>query len=78
MVVLTGYNRNSKFDLVANGLKAAQKLRIGRLLRDGGLVDSDQLIGTEIERVHIPLWFWNARTTKGSFVPSDFVFRERE
>jgi hypothetical protein len=33
LVVLTGYNRNSKFDLVANAPKAAQKLRIASLLR---------------------------------------------
>jgi len=33
VVVLTGSNRNSKRDLVANGLKAAQKLRIAGLLR---------------------------------------------
>jgi len=33
LVVLTGYNRNSKFDLVANAPKAAQNLRITPLLR---------------------------------------------
>jgi len=32
VVVLTGYNRNSKFDLVANGSKVAQKVRIAGLL----------------------------------------------
>jgi hypothetical protein len=37
VVVLTGYNRNSKFDLVANGPKAAQKVRIGPRLRGGVL-----------------------------------------
>jgi hypothetical protein len=33
VVMLTGYNRNSKFDLIANGSEGAQNLRIGPLLR---------------------------------------------
>jgi len=33
VVVLTGYNRNSKFDLVANGVRVAQNIRIATLLR---------------------------------------------
>jgi hypothetical protein len=33
VVVFTGYNRNSKFDLVANGLRVAQNLSIAPLLR---------------------------------------------
>jgi hypothetical protein len=37
VVVLTGYNRNSKFDLVANGPRAAQKLRIAPRSRMGAL-----------------------------------------
>jgi hypothetical protein len=37
LVVPTGYNRNSKRDLVANAPKAAQKLRIAPLLRIGAL-----------------------------------------
>jgi len=37
VVVLTGYNRNSKFDLVANGPKAAQNICIGQWLRIGAL-----------------------------------------
>jgi hypothetical protein len=35
VVVLTGYNRNSKFDLVANAPKAAQNLRIAPALLMG-------------------------------------------
>jgi hypothetical protein len=26
------------------------------------------------KQLYIRLWFWDVRTTKGSFVPSDFVF----
>jgi len=37
VVVLTGYNRNSKFDLIANGLKVAQNLCIAPPLRLGAL-----------------------------------------
>jgi len=37
LVVLTGSNGNSKFDLVANARKAAQKLRIAMVLRCDGM-----------------------------------------
>jgi hypothetical protein len=37
LVVLTGYNRNSNFDLVANAPNAAQKLRIALDLRCDGM-----------------------------------------
>jgi hypothetical protein len=63
--VLTGYNRNSKFDLVANGPKTAQKLRIERRSRMGAL----QFLQVELTEAgaSIPLVVVsNARTTKGS------------
>jgi hypothetical protein len=58
LVVLTGSNRNSKFDLVAN----ARGTKIGS-------ARSRWRIGGEKQQLHIILWCSDARTTKGSFVP---------
>jgi hypothetical protein len=65
LVVLTGSNRNSKFDLVAN----ARGIKIGS-------VRFHWRIGGEKQQLHIILWCADARTTTGGFVPPNVVFQE--
>jgi hypothetical protein len=73
LFVLTGYNRNSKFDLVANGPRVAQNLRIAPLLG----VDAVQFwLGRSAgkEGYIQSIVVLGRLRSRGSFVPSNFVF----